>query len=155
MALPPSSPRTRPAALQSAGAGGARITDARVPAHSRRVQPRCRRCVRDVERAGTFSCFLCRVLLADVPAGRRLPTAGLPGPYRAVDGMGAAAYKSHWDHTEERVMYTLTRARRGVVALAAAVIVPVVIGAAPASAASWQIIASPNSSGNDVLGAVT
>ena len=52
-------------------------------------------------------------------------------------------------------MYTLTRAVRAALVLAAAIIVPVMIGTAPAFAASWQIIASPNSSGNDALGAVT
>jgi hypothetical protein len=48
-------------------------------------------------------------------------------------------------------MYTLERAVRAALALAAAMIVPVMIGTAPAYAASWQIIASPNSSGNNAL----
>jgi hypothetical protein len=51
-------------------------------------------------------------------------------------------------------MHTLTRAVRAALVLAAAMIVPVMIGTAPAYAASWQIIASPNSSGNDGLAAV-
>jgi hypothetical protein len=52
-------------------------------------------------------------------------------------------------------MHTLMKRCRGTLALAAAMAVPVMIGAAPAAAASWHIIASPNSSGNDSLGAVT
>jgi len=43
-------------------------------------------------------------------------------------------------------MHTLTRAVRAALVLAAAMIVPVVIGTAPAYAASWQIVASPSTS---------
>jgi hypothetical protein len=41
-----------------------------------------------------------------------------------------------------------------VIGLAGAVIGPVAAGATPAAAASWQIVASPNSTANDGLGAV-
>src|SRR6266704_1076982 len=55
-------------------------------------------------------------------------------------------------------MYTLKsasrKALRRALAVAVAMLVPVVAGAAPASAAAWQVVASPNSSANDGLAAV-
>jgi hypothetical protein len=52
-------------------------------------------------------------------------------------------------------MHALKPAFRRLLILAAAMAVPVMVGAAPASAASWQIVTSPNSTANDMLGAVT
>lgn len=51
-------------------------------------------------------------------------------------------------------MHTLKSAARTVLVLAAALLIPVMASAAPASAAAWQIVASPNSSGNDGFAAV-
>jgi len=44
---------------------------------------------------------------------------------------------------------------RGMLAVAAAMIVPVVAGVMPAYAASWQIVASPNPTGNDGFATLT
>jgi len=52
-------------------------------------------------------------------------------------------------------MHTLKPALRRLLVLAAAVTVPVLAGVAPAYAASWQIVASPNSTSNDTLAGVT
>jgi len=52
-------------------------------------------------------------------------------------------------------MHVLKPAFRRLLVIAAAVAIPVMVGAAPASAASWRIVASPNSTASDGLGAVT
>src|SRR6516162_6286500 len=52
-------------------------------------------------------------------------------------------------------MRLLRRTSRRVLVVAVAMIVPVVAGVTPAYAASWQIVASPNPTGNDGLATLT